>query len=174
MRELIAPDAIYLKLSGAAAARLPKPWLKMSFKDVSKMSGINLDQVLSQARQSDPSKQLDLLAASGDITEIGQESVDGADVTHYRGSANLKKLAGAAGVDAAFVAELAKSGITSIDYDIWINADKLPVKLVEHMTVQGKATTMTINLSDYGVPVTLKLPAASQVTDLAKALGKTA
>ncbi len=173
MRELIAPDAVYLKMSGAMAKNLPTPWLKMSYKDVSKMTGINLDQMLSQARQSDPSKQLDMLATAGDITVVGQESVGGVDATHYRGSADMKKLLTATGtVDPKFVAQLQKSGISTIHYDLWINGDKLPVKLIEHMTIQGKPVAMTMTMSDYGVPVKLVLPPASQTTDLAKLLPK--
>jgi len=174
MRELIAPDAMYIKMSGAAAKGMPTPWLKMSFKDVSKMSGINLDQLLSQARQSDPSKQLDMLAAAGDISLVGQETVNGVDATHYRGTADVKKLMANAGLDASFVSQLGKSGVSTIKYDLWLNADKLPVKLVEDMTIQGKPTTMTMTMSDYGVPVVVKAPPASQVTDLAKLMGKKA
>jgi hypothetical protein len=172
MRELLSPSTIYIKMSGALAAQLPTPWLKMSLNEVGKLTGINVDQILSQARQSDPSKQLSVLAAAGDITKIGPETVNGVPATHYRGRVDLKKLLRATSVDKAFVAQLSKSGVSTIAYDLWLNADKLPVKLVEHMTVLGRATTLTLTMSDYGVPVTITPPAASQVTDISTLLPK--
>ena len=166
MRELISPDTIYLKMSGPLAKQLPKPWLKISIKDAGAMTGINLQQMLDQAKQSDPSKQLELLAAAGNITQLPDETVNGVPATHYSGTADFAKLLSAVSFDAKMLATLKSAGIHSINYELWLNDQKLPIKLVEKMNSTAGPITTTITLSDYGVPVAIKLPAPADVADL--------
>jgi hypothetical protein len=62
-------------------------------------------------------------------------------------------------------------GITELPMDVWIDANGLPRELFYEISakVQGQnvKSSMTMNLSDYGIAVNIQPPPASQVTDLA-------
>lgn len=172
IRTLMTEKALYMKMGGALGKQMPTPWLKMSYKDLGKMSGMNLEQLMSQAEQADPSSQLEILAAAGDVRDLGAETVNGQSATHYQGTADIAELAEAQGLDKGTLKAMQELGAESVDYGLWLNGDGLVVKLVQKMTIKGQETTTTTDYSDYGVELNFDLPPASQVTDLAKALPK--
>jgi hypothetical protein len=161
---------IYLNL-GFLAAFLPggKAWVRVDLEQAGKASGIDINQLMSGAGQN-PSDSLALLRSSGDFSEVGKETVEGVETTHYHGAVDLRKAAAANGARADAIQRILDLGAPSqYPIDVWID-DAGYVRQYEasyDQTAGGKSfsTTMTIGMSDFGVHVEVSAPPAAQVFD---------
>jgi hypothetical protein len=101
---------------------------------------------------------------SGDLRDLGQQTVDGVRAHHYRTSAGIDSLIAAAdslplGSDRADLLRQAKKlGVRAYVTDLWIDADHLPVKAV--VSVQGGPAipASTLRFRDWGKPVHITAP----------------
>jgi hypothetical protein len=174
---------LYEKLPGSLAGRLThgKPWLSL---DVAKLSGQgdgSLQQLVTDS-PSDPSSVLNFLRGAGSVSKVGPDTVDGVPTTHYGVVLDLDKAA--QGQDAttqqnvrALEGEL---GSHTLPAQIWLDAQGRLRKLTLHETLSGAPMTQsgstaktgpvsfdfTATLSDFGVPVHITAPPASQTADL--------
>ncbi|GAA2135479.1 LolA-like protein [Actinomadura napierensis] len=181
MQEVLVGRTIYMKipqltqLGGGASA---KPWVKMSLDEVGAKSGMNVDELLQQSEQMDPVKNTKMLTASKDAREVGKETVNGVQTTHYTGTYRMSDAVAKLPADQrqAFEKNLAKSGMNGdMHFDLWVDGQQLPRKMTMK-TGQTAAGVMTITTAyrDFGKPVQVSAPPASQVTDfntLMKGLG---
>jgi hypothetical protein len=162
------------------AQQLPggKEWLKLDIAAVAKSQNVNLGQ-FRQLTQNDPTQMLDYLrATSGKIEKVGTEDVRGVETTHYRAEVDLDRVAEQA------PAELRKTFRTSIQslkqglgtdivpVDVWVDDENLVRRLQEHLSVAGGGKIdFSVDFYDFGTPVTVTPPPASETLDLAKVLG---
>lgn len=136
---------VYLK-SPLFSLVLPagKSWIKVNLKTAGKAGGVDLSSLLSE----DPTQALDSLQKNlTGVTKVGTAQVHGVSATHYK--ATVAKTAGttAAGV-----------------YDVWVGDDGYIYRV--RTTVAGAgAVTATSNLFDFGKPVTVTVPPASETVD---------
>lgn len=152
-----------------------KPWIKLDLEALSKQSGVDVAQ-LEQSTPTDPSQSLQyLLGVSKDVHVVGQDSVRGTSTTHYRVSIDLNALADKGSVSKDAIRRLSQlQGGAQIPADVWIDAQgrvrrmRLSLNLPgsASSTVAGGTMTETIEYYDFGVPVNVTLPPASEVTDL--------
>lgn len=176
--EVLVGSTIYLQYSALSAMTDGKPWAKI---DLTKAGGAvgSLSTILGQAKNYDPTTQLSALLATGDITEVGQETVDGQQTTHYAGTLTAAQVlavsAGQAHLTAAQVAllqnEFKTAGIKSETVDVWVGADKLPVEIKIQQQASTTSMQMDLHLSDWGAKVNIGAPPADQVFDLTGKLG---
>ena len=177
MEILTHGDVYYLKwplLSKAVGASTP--WISFDVTKLDQISGLDTSS-LRQINQSDPSQTLVYLKAAGTVEEQGTEDIDGVSTTKYHAIVDVDKIADLAPADkreavAASVESLKEQyGITKLPMDVWLDDQGLPRKLFYEISVktqgQNVRTSLTMNLSDYGVDVNIQPPSASQVTDLA-------
>lgn len=168
----------------ASVAGASRPWIKL---DVSTLGGLG-DGGTNPfgATQGDPSRMLEMLAGASDaVVQVGREQVDGTSTTHYRAEVSmdraidrlparqrdqLKPMAGQ-------FAQL--TGARTFPVDVWIDGAGLPRKVQMALEIRGTATgvtvpaltmTMTLELSDWGTPVTVTPPPADQVTDVSRTI----
>ncbi|MEU6746871.1 hypothetical protein ABZ914_11680 [Spirillospora sp. NPDC046719] len=181
MKEVLVGRTIYMKipqlaqLGGGASA---KPWVKMSLDEVGAKSGLNMDQLLQQSQQMDPVQNTKMLTASKDAREVGKETVNGVQTTHYTGTYRVADAVAKLPADQrqAYEKNLAKSGMNGdMNFDLWVDGQQLPRKMTMK-TGQTAAGVMTITTTyrDFGKPVQVSAPPASQVTDfdaLLKSMG---
>ncbi|HJD80044.1 hypothetical protein [Kitasatospora aureofaciens] len=180
------PDGMYMKLGGdALKASDGRHWVHIGFDDVAKMQGGGTAaggaSTADQFKKADPVEGVRTLIASGTVTEVGQETVNGKPATHYTGVLNVANMAKAnGGLTPEQVDQLKKSlatmGITSETIDVWVDADQLVVKRTEQADTKAGAMKVTVTYSDYGTPVATTAPDKSdsiEITELAK-LGKDA
>jgi hypothetical protein len=164
--EILDGTTIYMK-SPLFAATLPagKTWLKLDLEKVGKTKGIDFSSLMGQ----NPSQTFAQLQASGQVTEVGDETLYGVPVTHYRGHIDLSKLPQGAKIEAFTKAKYGP-------YNVWIGKDD---GYVHQMTMSysyvtpglGRQTaTMTTTFSDFGKAVIVSVPADTDVVD---ATGKT-
>jgi hypothetical protein len=144
---------IYMK-SPLLGAALPqgKTWVKIDLEQVGKSKGFDFSQLMGQ----DPSQSFSQLEASGRVTKIGDETIDGAETTHYRGHIDTAKL------PPAFAHLAAKYGA----YDVWVGKDDGYVRRLQtSYTVAKQSVSMTMNFSDFGKDVSVEVPPASETAD---------
>jgi hypothetical protein len=159
--EVLNGTTIYMK-SPLFAATLPagKTWLKLDLQKVGKAKGIDFGALLSQ----DPNQSFAQLQASGQVTEVGEETLYGVPTIHYRGHVDLSKLPQGAQIEALTKAKYGP-------YNVWIGKDDGYVHQVamtySYVTAgAGRQTaTMTTTFSDFGKSVTVNVPPASDVVD---------
>ncbi|MBW8485145.1 hypothetical protein [Actinomadura parmotrematis] len=157
-------DAMYMRMPALRKATGGKPWAKLSLKQAGGASGIDLGKLMDQAEQQSPATQTRMLTASKDVRKVGTENVGGVPTTHYAGTMSPREAL--AKVDANTRTTLEKTygqlGATAIRFDVWVGADDLPRKHVSVVPLSGGQTTTTVLYRDYGRPVTVQAPPASQ------------
>lgn len=175
---VIQYPVIYMELPQALSEKLPggKPWMKIDVQSASQAAGINLPG-LSSTTELDPTQYLNFLrGASGDVTELGRETLDGVATTHYRATIQISRVierlpaSQRAGAQAA-ISQLQKlGGLSSIPVEVWIDdAHRVRRERIDiHEQVSGTpiGATVTIDYVSFhaGRPVTV--PPPSQVYDI--------
>jgi hypothetical protein len=161
---------MYMKL-GFLSAFLPggKTWVRVDLAKAGKAAGIDFNQLLGGANQS-PGDSLALLRSSGEFSEVGKETVEGVETTHYHGTIDLQKAVAAKGAAAEALQRLIDLGAPAqYPADVWIDEAGLvrQLKTSYDMSTGGKAmsVSMTMRMSDYGTPVEVSAPPADQVFD---------
>lgn len=173
MEQRLVGRTMYMKmpmlsqLGGGAGA---KPWIKISLDELGKQSGMNIDQMLQQSRQMDPVQNTKMLTASKDVREVGKETVNGVETTHYTGTYRMEDAIAKLSPEMQenYRKSIAASGMEAMDFDLWVDGQQLPqqMKMKSNQTAEG-TLTMTMKYRDYGKPVDITEPPASQVTDFA-------
>jgi hypothetical protein len=161
---------MYVKL-GFLSAFMPggKTWVRVDLAKAGKAAGIDFNQLLGGGNQS-PSDSLALLRSSGEFSEVGKETFDGVETTHYHGTIDLQKAVAAKGAAADALQRLIDLGAPAqYPADVWIDQAGLvrQYKTNYDMSTGGKAmsVSMTTGMSDYGTPVEVSAPPADQVFD---------
>ncbi len=177
---------LYEKLPGSLAGRLShgKPWLALDVAKLSGQGGGSLQQLVTDS-PSDPSTVLNFLRGAGSVTVVGPDTVDGTPSTHYDVVLDLDKAA--AGQDATTQRNVRtleqQLGSHTLPAQVWLDAQGRLRKITLHETLSGAhlpsgtaggSTTstgpvsfdFTATLSDFGVPVHITAPPASQTADL--------
>ena len=130
----------------------------------------------------DPTKVLDWLSAAGDdVTAAGSDDIPGQSAKHYRVELNLRDAA--ARLDGEKREQLEQAlellGSDTLPIDLWINGDGLPVRIRYEMSfgnsqlkqLKDATTTFSIDLFDWGKPVSVKIPDPADVQDATGFLG---
>jgi len=132
-----------------------KTWAKLDLGKQAKALGFNLAVLTGQT----PSAALSVLRlpASGSVTTVGKDTIDGVETTHYR-----KELGGAKA-----------SGNTYNSVDAWVDGRNLVRKLqldygasIDPTSKEPAHTVVTMTLSGFGTPVTATPPAAADTGEL--------
>jgi hypothetical protein len=123
---------------------------------------------------------------------VGPETVRGVATTHYRFDVDSAKALAKLPADAhaAIKAFIAQLGITATPMEAWIDAEgrirrihatidtskstASPSPLLSGLpaTALRKSTDLTMELFDYGAPVSVTVPAADEVTDFGPMLSQ--
>jgi hypothetical protein len=201
MEAVLDSGVIYGKVPQIASPTGGKPWFKIdpaSFKNVpgggplaSLMSSFGT--VMKRAQSQDPTSGLSLLAGvSGSVTTVGHDSIRGVATTHYTFQVDSARALTSLPADAqaavkSFAAQL---GVTTVPTEAWIDSQGRIRRM--HMTVDTskpaaspspvlpglppsalpKSTEITMELFDYGAPVSITVPPADQVTDFGAMLSQ--
>ncbi|XRQ06216.1 hypothetical protein ACN3XK_58300 [Actinomadura welshii] len=176
MQQVLINRNIYMKmpmLSELGAGSSAKPWIKMSLDELGRQSGLNIDQLLQQSQQMDPVQNTKMLTASKDAREVGKETVDGVETTHYTGTYRIEDALAQLPADQQEVIRkgYAQSGMDDMQFDVWVDGEQLPRKMAmkSGQTADG-VMNMTFTYRDFGRPVQITEPPASQVTDFSEML----
>lgn len=181
IEEIMDGTNAYLKVPPAMAGSLGlngRRWAKVNLAGAAQSAGIpGLSSLVGNPASSDPTQYLRYLrAASGGVTTVGSESVDGFQTTHYRAKIQLDR------VPAAFppasrpqvrqtVSALERlANIHALPVSVWIDGQHLVrrVAFTINETVSGRSLSvaMRLDVPEYGPQPAPRVPPASQVADL--------
>ena len=164
--EVLDGTTIYMR-SPLFSDGLPKgkSWLKLDLQKALAARGIDFSALLSQ----NPSQTLAQLQGSGAVTKVGDETIDGVDTTHYRGTIDPAKLPQGAKI-------VAFTGARYGPYDVWVgNADGYVRRMTFSYSLKPQAgakrepIAMTMSYSDFGKSVTVTVPSAAESFDATNA-----
>jgi hypothetical protein len=163
-----------------------KEWVKMGIDTISKASGLDLDSLLQQFKQSDPTSSVALLSsAATDITEVGSEDVRGVPTRHFKMTVDLQKAVANApeGLRDTVAKAAGMLGAGTYPAEIWLADDGLPRRMHYTMDVSKMKlpagtpspfgagnVEFTMELFDFGIDVGVAVPPASQTVDIANFL----
>lgn len=152
-----------------------KPWIKISLDELGRKSGMNIDELLQQSRQMDPVQNTKMLTASKDAREVGKESVDGVQTTHYTGTYRMEDAIAKLSPETqeAYRKSIGTTGMDAMHFDLWVDGQQLPRKMTMKSQQTSDGTmTMTMKYRDFGKPVQITEPPASEVTDFGEIMSR--
>ncbi|WP_018654811.1 LppX_LprAFG lipoprotein [Actinomadura flavalba] len=157
--------AAYMKMPALSQANGGKPWTRFSLDQLGATAGMNMQELIGQARQQSPAEQTKMLTASKDAKNLGTENVGGVETTHYKGTLPVSEALGKLEGEARAAAEKAfqQLGAQTINFDVWVDKDGLPRKHVSVFDTNSGRSTTTALYSDYGKPVQVTEPPAAEV-----------
>jgi hypothetical protein len=151
-------------------------WVKMDLEKLAKKQGIDMSQLMN-ANQADPSQTLAMLSASKDAHVMNYDRVHGVLTTHYMLKLDLKRLAKEnTAMSKSIQQVLDMTDADSFPAEAWIdnkgNVRKMKIEMSMNAPTGGELKmTMTEELYDFGVDVTIQPPPASQTVDMSALLG---
>jgi hypothetical protein len=166
MTEVVTPKALYMNVP-MLSAELHKQWIELPFSSL-KGNGAGLSQLLSQAQNTDPLSATQLLAGVKNARTVGTGTVDGVAVTELAGSepanAALAKLP--ASMRASLGQEMEQLGVGQVTFQVWIDGQHDIRKAVVKEIGSTLNETMSFTVTGINQPVSISVPASSQVTDI--------
>ncbi|MEU5580312.1 hypothetical protein ABZ791_15130 [Streptomyces huasconensis] len=152
-------------------------WLEYDYDTLAEMSGAAGEAFQDQMQNSTPNQSVKMLLASGDVKRVGEEEVRGTKATHYSGKVDLADFtAKSADLDEEQLSELKKqfeqAGMSTETIDIWVNDDDLLVKKIEKADTKNGAFEQTAYYSDYGTPLSVEKPPASDTVSFKDLMNK--
>ena len=155
-----------------------KRWVSVNLDELQQQSGTDLGALADQAQSNGPQQGLAYLQGlSGDVEKVGDDTVADQHATHYTATIDYSTLVDKLPNASAETRDaLAKLG--SVPADVWINDDDRVVKM--YLTIDGGAmgagagtAEMTMEITDFGVPVDVQPPPADETVDLFSLPGQT-
>jgi hypothetical protein len=160
------------------------PWIKLDPSSLPQQPG----GVGAATAALDPAAILAALEGAISVDEVGTDTVDGAEATHYRATVDLVELLPSLAElapDAPTDAELQEAedrlkelGLDTLPIELWVDGDGYlkQIQLALDMSRiapadAGGSFSLTLTLSDIGEDISIDVPPASQVTDLTDMLG---
>jgi hypothetical protein len=167
-------DVLYLRSPAFAQATTQnKQWIKINLATLGSSQGsTDLSGILDASPT--PTYALAYLQGSSTVKEVGPESIGGVQTTHYTVSANLDRAAEHASGSTrdALRGVIAQSGVRTLPLDVWLDGNGYirKVRYDEHAG-RRQAAEVTMELHDFGAPVTIDAPPDDSVVDLTKMIG---
>jgi hypothetical protein len=159
------------------ASELPsgKEWIGIDLARAAQMQGRDLGDIQSLAQGSDPRAMLDYLrSVAGEVTQVGTEDVRGVPTAHYFAVIDWQKLLQQAAKSADrpdLLEQFQGFGGTmeNIPVDVWVDANSLLRRMTMTFSMtagtQEAGGSLRLELFDYGEPVSVEAPPASDVVD---------
>lgn len=168
LREVLVDNVFYIKMPPGSGTG-PKQWIAVGIKQISQLSGIDLDSLLNNANAD---QTVQLLTKSSDLTYAGTETVSGVSTKHLSGTVDLDKVFAALDTQEKSSQKTLQSmvqqlGVKNSHIDLWVNSDNIPVKVVQTYTSKLGPGSSTMLLTDLDAPVVIKAPPAAEVQKLA-------
>lgn len=144
-------------------------------------SGVKVDTGTMVDRVRDnPSHETGFLAAADDLRKTGTETVTGVATTRYTNTATVEDIREFHRGDPADVrqrtekslAQYEKQGVDELTMDLWVDSQDRTRQLRMQGFGRHGELDLTLTFLDFGKPVTVKAPPASDTVDMAEELKK--
>jgi LppX_LprAFG lipoprotein len=174
--ERIVDGTVYMNLGDLpfASKLTDKPWVEVNLDELGQKTGIDLGGLADQAQSNGPQQGLEYLQGlSGDVEKVGDDTVAGEHAIHYRAQIDYAKVA-AKLPEGAARDKLGSLG--TVPADVWIDDNDRVVKM--QFAVDGSSlgtsdakVQMTMEMTEFGVPVDVQAPPADQTTSFSDLAG---
>jgi hypothetical protein len=164
VKEILTPSTLYMQLQDLSEMT-GKQWLKLPFSELSGLTGgVNVGQLLQQVSSNEPTIQAEYLAGASNVRTVGTGVIDKVPVTEYTGTISMKTaLQRIPAADRSQVSQdIAKTGIKSADFTVWLDAQHRVRKLIMKEEGSSISETTTMQVTSIDQPVSTQLPPASQ------------
>jgi hypothetical protein len=158
---------IYLQLPPAARSQFgDKPWAEVDVNQLPQSARSSLGN--ANAGDSGAKLLQALRSVSGSVTRKGTAEVGGVSTTSYALNLQLKKvLAGISGVSGAALAQAHKAGLAdTVPVVVDIDQQGRTRELQLTISIGNASIVETLTLDDFGVPVHVTPPPASQTANI--------
>jgi hypothetical protein len=171
---IVEGKVLYLR-SAVFRQLLPpgKEWVLVDLARLAKQSGVDVGSLIDS--NPTPNGALAYLrGATGNVQDLGRQKVRGVQTTHYRTSIDLEQSArrakGSARQSIRRVIDVA--GVKKLPVDVWVGDDGYVRKVTyrQHSS-RNQSAKITMELYDFGTPVTITPPPAAAVIDFQKLVG---
>jgi hypothetical protein len=167
-------NTVYLKVPEFAdLLSHDRSWFAVDLSDTGPYGTLFASQI-SALKGMNPAQLLESLLASGDITDVGQQTINGVPTTHYTGTidpatvyqgATAKQYLTPAQIQQ--LEELADIGGSSHEkIDAWIASNGLPVQVAITDTDSSGTSGTQDEFTKWGQPVDITAPPPSDVENL--------
>jgi hypothetical protein len=171
---IVTGDVFYMRSPVfAQAVTEGKQWIKLDLAALAEQRGIDLSSLLDASPT--PTNALAYLAGASDVEKVGSESVQGAKATHYEVTVDLQRAASHANgsVRKSLERVLSQSRIKTLPLDVWVDESGY-IRRVSYEERSGRRepAQVTMELHDFGAPVSIKPPPSDAVVDLGQLQGQ--
>jgi hypothetical protein len=168
---------MYIQMPAALASQLPsgKSWLSINLDEVAQSKlGASLSQLSDSSQAATQTLSYLQSVSSSGITTVGHATVRGVQTTEYKASVDLTKAAASKSAQAQAATQKLESelGTSSLPVQVWIDAKGMARRIGYQINVpnagDGGAASVdvTLDLYNFGVPVSVSAPPAAQVDDI--------
>jgi hypothetical protein len=144
-----------------------KEWIKLDLVKLAQQRGVDLSSLLDASPT--PANALAYLRGARDVRKVGTNTVGGVKTTHYEVTVDLERAASrATGSERTALRHvISQSKQKTLPLDVWIDGKGYirRVSYDEHAGRQQPAQ-VTMELHDFGPPVSIKPPPSQSVVDL--------
>jgi hypothetical protein len=165
LSEILTPSTLYQKAPALTRPlHIAKPWLSVPLATLGQSTGVDFSQMLNSVSSNGPLAQSQLLAGATSVQKTGTTTLGGVPVTEYTGTTDLRKAAAALSGSSktALQQAMAKTGLTTATFTVWIDASHVTRKAVVHETGKTITETVTTTITSINQPVNIAIPAAGQ------------
>ncbi|WP_049572454.1 hypothetical protein [Streptomyces sp. SBT349] len=176
-------DVMYLDMGEEFAAEFDgRNWMAMDLMSIAEETGDpavadSMSFGLDSTNQ-DPAQQLALLLQAPEIELVGEETLDGVETTHYRGTISVEDALERNGADDLLTDEerqqltdvMEAQGIDSYHLEVWVDGDDYPVQINQSFDSAAGPVEYEVRYSDYGAEVTAEAPPSGAVVDFMEIL----
>ncbi|REE98097.1 LppX_LprAFG lipoprotein [Thermomonospora umbrina] len=174
-RAILVGDTLYAKVPRLAEfATGGKPWLRLNVDRTGRRLGFGFDEITDAVQRVNPAEQTKMFTGSKDARRVGEEKIEGVRTGHYTGTVTLQDALNRLDPQTREkVRRWHTDGSDRLAFDIWIDSENLPRKLVVKGTSKGHETsTVTVLYRDYGKKIRVNPPPADQVGDVTDTVGR--
>ena len=156
---------LYLSSPKLAALDGGKPWIHVDASAYTQRQSQSAG-ALGGFQGGDPTKVLDLLQKlTGTVSQVGPAQVDGVSTTHYRATVNLAGPSSGTGTSQIGQGFAKLFGFGAVPVDVWVDSAGRARRVEVTISLLGITAVAGEDLGDFGAPVVVTAPPASQVAD---------
>ncbi|MCX5439021.1 MULTISPECIES: DUF1396 domain-containing protein [unclassified Streptomyces] len=172
----VTGGALYMGGGRSAAKETDgRSWLKFDISGPAAQEAAATNPLAGQVNQN-PAEQVTFLNGSKDLERVGEESVEGEQTAHYKGTVTLDQMRESyKDEDAATRKRRDQNlsvyevlGVDKLVVDLWVDQDDRTKRFRTRGAADKGRFDMTMTFFAYDKPVTVRAPAAADVVDLAQ------
>lgn len=169
---IVSDDVLYMRSPVfAQVLSQGKEWIKLDLAKLAQQRGVDLSSLLDASPT--PATALAYLQGARDVRKVGSNTVQGVKTNHYEVTVDLQKAAEHAtgSEQEALKRVISQSKLKTIPLDAWIDENGYIRRVsYEERAGQQQAAQVSMELHDFGAPVSIKPPPSASVVDLGQAL----